>query len=806
MNNRFTIDPEDVERRRTERARRLAVVELPAVRVVGSVFLSAAVLLHNRYLLHDPSLGAWLTVTAILFGYCALAWLVAAAGYRLPPPRDFTVLAFAGDMVVWTFAIYGTGGEASWLFFILLMRVGDQTQTTVRRCLAFALFGTFCYTSMLAWIVLADHRPVVTSAAAVKAAFLLFSGLYLAAAARSAETRRARLVDAIRTSRGLIVRLEEQSLALREARARAEEASAAKSEFVANISHEMRTPLHGILGMLQLAGERVTSPDVQRQLDLARRSADSLLRTIDDILDFSKIEARKTELEPVYFDLRETVTEICKSVGVTAMMKGVGFTFAVDPGVPDRVWGDPLRIRQVLVNLIGNAIKFTASGEIVVRVDRIGGDEQSAVLTFTVSDTGIGIEPRDRNLIFDPFAQADSTHSRQFGGTGLGLSIVARLVDAMGGTIRVDSEPGRGSTFRVTLPLGYDGVAVARPAWERGLEGMRAIVIEPHATSRSVIGEILRAHGMVAELHATVTGATQPPLREAYACVIADTSSLAAGRWLPAVPVVGLASGLTSVDDDAVVVTRPVGERELIDAIGIAAGLTDRAVLYTLEPETTPLRKLRVLVVDDHPVNQEFAAEVVRRAGHDVAMAASGEEALAILEDREFDVILMDVQMPGIDGLEVTRAYRTAHPQTPTRIIGLTAHSSRTDRERCLDAGMIEVLVKPVNRTQLADVLRDPAVPGVSRALLARVREAFHQQTPRLLASMHAALDAGDAAALARDAHTMKGALSNFGPGHALEASRAVEAAARAGDLARAAAQLAALEVSVKEVEERLEA
>src|SRR5205807_5200460 len=174
------------------------------------------------------------------------------------------------------------------------------------------------------------------------------------------------------------------------------------------------------------------------------------------------------------------------------------FTFSVDPNVPDRVWGDPLRIRQVLVNLIGNAIKFTPSGEIVVRVERIGGDDQSAVLTLTVSDTGIGIEPCKQDVIFDPFAQADSTQSRQFGGTGLGLSIVARLVAVMGGVIRVDSEPGRGSTFRVTLSLGYDGVAISRPAWEQGLEGLRALVVEPHATSRSVISEVLRAHGMVA--------------------------------------------------------------------------------------------------------------------------------------------------------------------------------------------------------------------------------------------------------------------------------------------------------------------
>ncbi len=783
-----------------ERARRLAVLELPVVRLVGSILLSIGVLLHNRYLLHETSLTPWVDLSSALAAYCALTWLILVAGYRRYPPIDFTVAALAGDMILWTCAIYWTGGEQSWLFFIILMRVGDQTQTSVRRCLAFALFGTLCYVAMLGWIVGIDGRPIVISVALVKTAFLLISGLYLSLAARTAENRRARLTDAIRTSRELIARLEEQSIDLRETSIRAEEASAAKSEFVANISHEMRTPLHGILGMLQLAMERAASSEVQRQLDLARRSAESLLNTIDDILDFSKIEARKIELEPVYFDLREAVTDVCKSVGVTAMMKGVDFTFAVEPGVPDRVWGDPLRIRQVLINLVGNAIKFTPSGEIVVRVGRAGaapeGDERSATLTLAVTDTGIGIDPLKRELIFDPFAQADSTHSRRFGGTGLGLSIVARLVDAMGGWINVESEPGRGSAFTVTLPLEYDSVGIPRPAWESGLAGMRVVVVEPRATSRAVIEEILRSHGVVPESYATVAAATHPPLREAYSCT--------ASGWKPLVPVVLVVTRLAAVEEGAVIVTRPVGERELVDSIGVATGLTDRAVTFTLEPASGALKAMRVLVVDDHPVNQEFAAAVVRQAGHEVQMASSGEEALALFQELDFDAVLMDVQMPGIDGLEVTRRFRASHPGAHTRIIGLTAHSSRQDRDRCLDAGMDEVLVKPVSRGRLADALREPIMPGVSGVLLARVRDAFQKQTPKLIASMRIALERGDTDALARGAHTMKGALSNFGPGDALDAARCIEDSALAGDLMHAADNLTILELAVKEVEERL--
>jgi signal transduction histidine kinase/CheY-like chemotaxis protein len=784
--------PVSADQRRTERRRRLAVVELPLLRLAGSALLSLGVFLHDRYVLQSTSLVPWVNVTALLGAYCLTTWIALALCYRLTPPRDLTVVAFAGDMIVWTYAIYWTGAEQSWLFFILLMRVADQTQTTLRRCLLFAIFGTLCYVMMLAWVVVIDGRPIVLSMALVKTAFLLMAGLYIAMAARTAESRRARLTEAIRTSRSLVTQLEEQSAALRVA-------SAAKSEFVTNMSHEMRTPLHGILGMLQLAVERTPSADVRRQLDLARRSAEALLRTIDDILDFSKIEARRIELEPVYFDLRDMVTDVCKALGVTAMMKGLDFAFSVDASVPDRVWGDPMRVRQVLVNLIGNAIKFTATGEVIARTSVTGTQ-----LTFTVTDTGIGIDPLKRDQIFDPFAQADATHARRFGGTGLGLSIVSRLVDAMGGAISVESEPGRGSVFRATLPLVADIVSITRLEWERGLTGMRVVVIEPHAASREILGEILRGRGMVPELYATVAAAMQPPLREAFACVVADGPALAASSWTPAVPLVQLVSRLASFDDDVMVVTRPVGERELIDAIGLATGLTDRAVVYTLEPESAPIEPLRVLVVDDHPVNQEFAAEVVRRAGHEVTTASGGEEALALLESRPFDVVLMDVQMPGIDGLEVTRRFRAAHPESEMRIVGVTAHSSRQDRARCLDAGMDDVVVKPVSRARIADVLRDPVIPGVSATLLVRVREAFQKQTPRLIASMRESLSRGDAEALARDAHTMKGALSNFGPGDALDAATALEVAARTADFDRAAEELAALEVGVREVEERL--
>ena len=247
----------------------------------------------------------------------------------------------------------------------------------------------------------------------------------------------------MRTSRDLIRRLEEQSAALRETQQRAEGASAGEDEFLANVSHEMRTPLHGILGMLQLAIDSDPSVERRQQLDMARRSAESLLATIEDILDFTKIEARKLELEPVYFSMRELITDTMKTLGVTAVQKGLNIAFSIAREVPDRLWGDPLRLRQIVINLVGNAIKFTANGEVVVRVWCEPPCSSDLTLHLEIRDTGIGIDDHKRDAIFDPFSQADSSHSRRFGGTGLGLSIVGRLVQSMGGEVSVDSAPNQ---------------------------------------------------------------------------------------------------------------------------------------------------------------------------------------------------------------------------------------------------------------------------------------------------------------------------------------------------------------------------
>lgn len=616
-------------------------------------------------------------------------------------------------------------------------------------------------------------------------------------------------------SRELIHTLEQQSIELREAQLRAESANAAKSEFLANVSHEMRTPLHGILGMLQLASDSESSPERRHQLQMAIRSAESLLTTIEDILDFTKIEARKLELEPVYFSIREMVSDTLKTLGVTAAQKGLDLAFTFDRNVPDRLWGDPLRLRQILINLVGNAIKFTSQGEVVLRCSVQSSFASDIELRFEVSDTGAGIDAHKRDVIFDPFAQADSSHSRRYSGTGLGLSIVARLVEAMHGAITVESEPGKGSTFTFSVKLAHDEIeGVAPPQWYASLQGIRALVIEPHDTSREVIGEILRSQEIVPELYATLEEALQPAIREAFSCVIIDSRVLAATPWIPPVPVVQIITPLSAAMHTTPTVTRPVAERELIDAVGVALGFIERRVAYTLERRAEGERPLNVLVIDDHPVNLEFAAEALRRLGHLVVKAASGEEAVNLIRSRRVDVALVDIQMPEMDGFEVLRRFRATENGARVRMIALTAYTSHEDRERCLAAGFNDVLTKPVTQSRLAALLSGRSIAndavidavGGNMKLLARVRDAFAAQSPKLLAAIREAIAENDADTLYRSAHTLKGAISNFGDGEALSAIIDIERAGKAAEFKVAETLLPRLEAAVRELERRMSA
>jgi len=743
---------------RRERTWRLAAIELPLLRLGGSILLIIGVYINNRFLASGATLRGVVLVAAVVAIYAVVSWALVVFFLRREPSHDLTMATFAGDLIVWTFAIYESGAEASWLFFLPLLRVADQTQTTFRRALAFALFGTMCFAAMLGWVVVVDQRPIAPAEALAKVLFLLLSGIYISLAARTAEARRARLTEAIRVAR---------------------EASAAKSEFVANMSHEMRTPLQGVIGMLQLAIDDEPSEATVRRLKMARRSAEMLLSLIDDVLDFARIEARKIELQPVWFPIRQMVDDTMKALGVIAAAKHLTLSYIVRNDVPEIVWGDPVRLRQILVNLVGNAVKFTRAGEISVNVWRSANE-----IRFDVCDTGIGIEPALRKQIFQPFVQADSSHARRHGGAGLGLAIVTRLLEAMNGTVDVKSEQGTGSIFTITIPISTDAAAdpPAWKPWEHALAGRLVAVVEPAAMARAVLAGVLRGRGMFASAFAS---ADEVPAGR-FACAVTNDPSVAV--------------------QPQVQVSWPVAERELLDAVGEALGLVTPKGETTHEVPLHAVTSLRILLVEDNEVNREVLTEMLHRLGHTVTTASDGETALTQLGAGRFDVVFMDVQLPGIDGLEVTRRFQESGGTTP--IIGLTAHTSRESIDHCLIAGMKAVLTKPAGSAQLAAALRSTTdagdalleIAGGSPAILDRIRDAFARQTPELLAAIRGGIASGDAAAVARNAHTLKGSLSYFSWNRGAEIAREIESAAHAGDLSRAATFVPGLETAVAAV------
>ncbi len=792
----IALDPDEIEQLRNQRARRLALYDIPLLRVVGSVFLTVGVYLNNRFLASTGSdLRPWWSVAIALLVYAIVSWAVVRVTL-LRASLDLTLFFLFGDIVVWSYAIYATGAEKSWLFFIPVLRVADQMQTNVRRCLAFTAWSVFCFAGMLAYAEIADGRPIALAVSLTKLIFIGVAGMYVSMSARTSENRRAQMAESIRVSRDLIQRLEQET-------ARAEEANAAKSDFLANMSHEMRTPLHGVIGMLQLARDGETSPQRIRQLDMAQRSAESLLGTIDDILDFSRIEARRIELEPVYFSVREWMNETMKPLGITAAAKSLGLAYIVNADVPDSVWGDSLRLRQIVINLVGNAIKFTQSGEIAVRVSLAEATKKNARLAFEVRDTGAGIIASQRESIFQPFTQGDAARNRGAGGTGLGLAIVARLVEAMGGTIDLESEPGKGSAFRFLIPTETDGFAAAavRQPWESALAGKSMLIVDPQPQSRAFIAEMLRSRG----IFATACESYDETPKGRYALTIGVET-----RALPE-PFVLICSPLAAPHIDRPHVTRPVSERELFDAVGIAIGLTRPPKRLPPPLRTERGYRLRVLVVDDHPVNQEFAAEALRRMGHIVAVVSTAEEAMSRMESERFDLVLMDVQLPGIDGLEATRRLRATDRGKRTRVIAMTAFTRKEDRDRCLAAGMDGVLTKPIDIMELSAALRSiepdtllDIVDGNVR-LLARVSEAFALQTPPLVDAMREAILVKNASALFEAAHKLKGSVSHFGTA-ATELANEIEDAARDGNLAKAAELMPRLDEALADLERRLSA